>query len=88
MANRSVNLIARYDDFSDVLYVSRGKPAVRVRTRDGSDGLLLRVSPEGDVVGVTVEDFHYRWAERMDDLIASISAQMSVDAAKLGAAIA
>lgn len=53
-----------YDNFSDVLYVSFGKPkkAISVET---DDGFLMRYDPFTDkLVGVTIIDFRQRFFKK------------------------
>lgn len=81
MANRAAALTAKYDNFSDVLYMAVEKPRQGVRYFETDEGLLLRVGPEGQPVGITVEDYMNRWESRLDELADAIAKQLHLDVA-------
>lgn len=80
MSNRAASLTAKYDDFSDVLYMAISKPRDGVTYLETDEGLLLRVGPDGHAVGVTVEDYLYVWKARLDELAGFIALNLDVDA--------
>lgn len=50
-----------YDTEADVLYFSEGRPSSRVKTRETSDDVVLRLHPRsGKVVGFTILNFARR----------------------------
>jgi uncharacterized protein YuzE len=62
MAIRVGKLWIRYDDASDVLYLSLGKPRPAT-TEEDSEGILIRKDPKsGETIGVTVLSYgrHFR----------------------------
>jgi uncharacterized protein YuzE len=57
---KNTKLEIAYDDFSDVLYISFGKPEAAISV-EISESELVRVNPFTDeIVGVTVLDFRER----------------------------
>lgn len=79
MSNRAASLTANYDDFSDVLYLAVAMPRDGVTYHETDEGLLLRVGPGGDAVGVTIEDYLYRWEARLDELAVFIASNLDID---------
>jgi hypothetical protein len=65
MAIKIGELWVSYDDASDVLYLSMGKPQPAI-THDDDEGLLIRKHPQtGETVGATVLSYgrHFRHLE-------------------------
>ena len=67
-----------YDEDSDVLYVTVGKPTRDALSFEDESGLIWRQSPDGQWIGVTVPDFDHCWAGREGDLNQLIAARLSV----------
>ncbi|QQX91311.1 hypothetical protein IGS75_01325 [Gluconobacter sphaericus] len=62
------DLIASYDEFADVLYLSLGSPVKAIAHTD-IDNLLWRESVfDHSTVGVTILDYAEDWRERRDNL--------------------
>lgn len=50
-----------FDQEADILYFSEGKPSARVKTRETSDDVVLRLHPKtGKVIGFTILNFARR----------------------------
>lgn len=62
-------IIGSYDELADVAYFSVGEPDRRDRTREGPNGVLWRVSPDGEYRGATVLNFNRLWQGRENELL-------------------
>jgi hypothetical protein len=72
----SNDLIATYDERSDVLYVTT-RPGAPALSKHGLLGLVLRYDVgTHEPIGVTVLDFSEYWRHRPDQLIDEIAAHL------------
>lgn len=67
-----------YDSLGDVLYLATDT-CLKARVREEEHGLLVRSAADGRAVGVTVEDFEYRWCARKAELIGLTASILQVD---------
>ena len=68
-------LLRRYDDECDVMYISLGEPTRDALSFEDEHGLIWRQSPAGQWIGVTIPDFRYFWEGREADLQRLLSAR-------------
>lgn len=66
-----------YDELTDVLYFSVGKPTREARSCSDEHGLVWRTLPTGECVGVTIPNAH-SWARRVNDLRLIVSEKLKV----------
>jgi len=72
----SNDLIATYDERSDVLYITT-RPGAPALSKHGLLGLVLRYDVgTNEPIGVTVLDFSEFWRHRSDQLIDEIAAHL------------
>lgn len=63
---------ARYDERSDVLYLTVGEPDRRARSRSDEHGLIWRTSPDGQCRGVTIMNAR-SWHDRAKELASIVA---------------
>lgn len=67
-----------YDEVADVLYISL-MPKARARSDEDSWGVVWRTTPEGQVVGATVQKVH-RWAGDSSVLVRHLAQRLPLSA--------
>lgn len=78
MINNLSIVSVKYDALGDVLYLATDT-CQKTRTREDDNGLLMRCTTDGRVVGITVEDFGYIWCKRQDELAEIIAPALNAD---------
>jgi hypothetical protein len=69
-------LLANYDEFCDVLYLSVGEPNRGDRSQEGPWGVIWRKTAEGVCRGVTIRNFQKSWLDRRQELVEMLASNL------------